>query len=101
VLIVALVTFAPGLAAEPSFWLETVSFSPLWTTFVHILDQWRGLSKGKFQQILQKEWLSVAGGKKYNGAGCKRLRLQGVVFTWLIQGERDLLVNEAKLRQER
>jgi len=42
---------------------------PLWTTFVHILDQLRWLSKGKFQQILQKEWLSAAGSKKYNGAG--------------------------------
>jgi hypothetical protein len=44
-------------------------FSPLSTTFVHILAQWGGLSKGKFRQIPQKEVVCRFGSKKHNLAG--------------------------------
>jgi hypothetical protein len=76
-----------------------VSLFPLWTTFVHILDQQRELSKGKFQQILQKEGVSWAGSKKYNLCALKWSLPQRVVLPWLIHAARDLLVKTAELRQ--
>jgi hypothetical protein len=42
---------------------------PLSTTFVHILAQGRRLSKGKFEQMLEKQGLLSAEDKKHNMAG--------------------------------
>jgi hypothetical protein len=62
------------------FSLRIVSLPPLWTTFVHILDQPRGVSKRKFRQILQKERVSQPDRKKYNGCHGNRIWLQQVVL---------------------
>jgi hypothetical protein len=92
-------TFALEQADEAVLLPRIVSFSPLWTTFVHILDQQRGLSKGKFRQILQKEWVSGVIGKKHNLPYWERFFLQRIVFTSLIQVAPDVLVNCAEVRQ--
>jgi hypothetical protein len=82
--------------AEP---LRIASLLPLSTTFVHILAQGRGLSKGKFEQILEKEGLSRVDRKKHNRAGMEGALPLHDVLTSLIQVARDVLVKQAKLRQ--
>jgi hypothetical protein len=67
-------------------------FSPLSTTFVHILAEERGLSKKKFRQILQKEEVSRVGSKKYNLQYRKANYLQFIVLAWLVQVPSDALV---------
>jgi hypothetical protein len=67
-------------------------FSPLSTTFVHILAEGRGLSKKKFRQILQKEEVSRVGSKKYNLQYRKANYLQFIVLAWLVQVPSDALV---------
>jgi hypothetical protein len=79
--------------------LRTASLIPLSTTFVHILAQGRGLSKGKFEQILKKQGLSRVDFKKHNMAGVEGASPLPAVLTWLIQVARDVLVKQAKLRQ--
>jgi hypothetical protein len=61
-----LIAFCLERVTKSVFLIGIGSLFPLWTTFVHILDQQQGLSKGKFQQILQKEGVSRGGCKKYN-----------------------------------
>jgi hypothetical protein len=95
-----LIAFALKHVTKSVFFAENRFLSPLWTTFVHILDQLRGLSKGKFQQILQKEGVSRAGCQKYNGCGRNRICLQPVVLPWLIQVALDVLVKTGELRQD-
>jgi hypothetical protein len=72
--------------------LKTVSLFPLWTTFVHILAEGRGLSKGKFQQILKKEEVSKAGCKNYNPQYRNGVYLQLIVLSSLVQVPSDALV---------
>jgi hypothetical protein len=79
--------------------LKTASLLPLSTTFVHILAQGRGLSKGKFEQILVKEGLWRADRKKHNMTGMEGAFPLHDVLTSLIQVARDVLVKQAKLRQ--
>jgi hypothetical protein len=64
---------------------------PLWTTFVHILAEGRSLSKGKFQQILQKEEVSRAGWEKYNLEYRSPIYLQLIVLASLVQVPTDAL----------
>jgi hypothetical protein len=71
--------------------LKTVSLFPLWTTFVHILDEGRNLSKGKFQQILQKEEVLGVGWKKYNLEYRNPVYLQLIVLASLVQVPSDAL----------
>jgi hypothetical protein len=71
--------------------LKTVSLFPLWTTFVHILAEGRGLSKGKFQQILQKEEVLRVGWKKYNLEYRNPVCLQLIVLASLVQVPSDAL----------
>ncbi len=71
--------------------LKIVSLFPLWTTFVHILAEGRSLSKGKFQQILQKEEVSRAGWKKYNLEYRNQIHLQLIVLASLVQVPTDAL----------
>jgi hypothetical protein len=65
---------------------------PLSTTFVHILAEGRSLSKGKFQQILEKEEVLRVGCKKYNLQYRKANYLQLIVLAWLVQVPSDALV---------
>jgi hypothetical protein len=65
-------------------WLEplkSTSLFPLSTTFVHILAQRGRLSKGKFQQILEKERVYQLGDEKYNLTGGNRIQPQQAVLT--------------------
>jgi hypothetical protein len=71
--------------------LKTVSLFPLWTTFVHILAEGRNLSKGKFQQILQKEDVLRVGWKKYNLEYRNPVYLQLIVLASLVQVPSDAL----------
>jgi hypothetical protein len=74
---------------------------PLWTTFVHILAERRELSKGKFQQISEKEGVLSVDSKNYNLSGKRRTNPQQVGLTWLIQVAQDVLVKQAILGQAR
>jgi hypothetical protein len=76
--------------------LKTVSLFPLWTTFVHILAEGRGLSKGKFQQIIQKEEVLRAGWKKYNLEYRNAVYLQLIVLASLVQVPSDALAKGQK-----
>jgi hypothetical protein len=83
-------------------WLEplkTTSLFPLSTTFVHILAQGGWLSKGKFQQIIEKAGVSADGGEKHNLSGQDQGNPQQNVLTWLIQVARDVLVKCTKFGQ--
>jgi len=78
--------------------LKSTSLFPLSTTFVHILAQGRSLSKGKFQQIIEK-----AGGyeeicNKHKLAGPSRAKPQPNVLSSLIQVARDVLVKQEEFR---
>jgi hypothetical protein len=81
-----------NLRAKHQSLLKTISLFPLWTTFVHILAEGRGLSKGKFQQILKKEEVSRVGCKKYNLEYRSPIYLQQLVLASLVQVPSDALV---------
>jgi hypothetical protein len=76
--------------------LKTVSLFPLWTTFVHILAEGRGLSKGKFQQIPQKEAASSVDDKKYNLEYLDQIHVQQIVLSSLVQVPSDALAKGQK-----
>jgi hypothetical protein len=71
---------------------------PLSTTFVHILAQREGLSKGKFQQILEKARVLREGLKNYNLAGRKPGNLLYMGLPWLVPGLPVVLVKRTKFR---
>jgi hypothetical protein len=71
---------------------------PLSTTFVHILAQWEGLSKGKFQQILEKARVLREDLKNYNLAGIKLANLLYIGLPWLVPGLLVVLVKRTEFR---